>query len=82
MTKETSDHLLVELRKKANVTQKAVAEALHVSDHTVRNWEKGRAEAELQLWQVKALCQILQCSLEELPDRFKAIESHQALIDG
>lgn len=62
---------LVELRDKAGITQKQLADALKVTEHTVRNWEKGRAEAELQLWQVKALCQILQCSLEDLPDRFK-----------
>jgi DNA-binding XRE family transcriptional regulator len=68
-----SIHSLVELREKAGVTQKDVAEALYVTEHTVRNWEKGRAEAELQLWQVKALCKILRCSLEELPDRFKPI---------
>jgi DNA-binding XRE family transcriptional regulator len=63
---------LVELRDKAGITQKQLADALKVTEHTVRNWEKGRAEAELQLWQVKALCQILQCSLEDLPDRFKS----------
>jgi DNA-binding XRE family transcriptional regulator len=68
---ERSTLELVELRKRAGVTQKMLAEALEVSDHTIRNWEKGRAEAELQLWQVKALCRILQCSLDELPDRFK-----------
>ena len=70
MTKR-STLTLVELRKRAGVTQKMLADALGVSDHTIRNWEKGRAEAELQLWQVKALCRVLQCSLEELPDRFK-----------
>ena len=63
---------LVELRKRSGVTQKEIADALGVTDHTVRNWEKGRAEAELQLWQVKALCQLLQCSLDDLPDRFKS----------
>lgn len=62
---------LVELRDKAGITQRQLADALKVTEHTVRNWEKGRAEVELQIWQVKALCQILRCSLEDLPDRFK-----------
>lgn len=74
MNNEKVNFSLVELRKRAGVTQKEVADALGVSDHTIRNWEKGRAEAELQLWQVKALCQILGCSLDELPDRFKLRE--------
>lgn len=73
MVNEQVSSSLVELRKRANVSQKAVAEALGVTDHTIRNWEKGRAEAELQLWQVKALCRVLSCSLDELPDRFKTV---------
>lgn len=74
MTNEEQNLTLVNLRHKAKVTQKTLADALGVSDHTIRNWEKGRAEAELQLWQVKALCRTLQCSLEDLPDRFKTVE--------
>jgi DNA-binding Xre family transcriptional regulator len=41
-----------------------------VTDHTVRNWEKGREEPRLFIWQVKALCDLLQCELGDLPDRF------------
>ena len=63
---------LVDLRKRAGITQKVVADTLKVTDHTVRNWEKGREEPRLFIWQVKALCKILQCELEDLPDHFKA----------
>ena len=70
MTKELSGKALVELRKKAGVTQKAVAERLKVTDHTVRNWEKGREEPRLFIWQIKALCDLLQCELDDLPDYF------------
>jgi DNA-binding XRE family transcriptional regulator len=69
---------LVELRDNAGITQRQLADALKVTEHTVRNWEKGRAEAELQIWQVKALCQILRCSLDDLPDRFK--DDQQELV--
>lgn len=61
---------LVELRQKVGVTQEALAEALGVTDHTVRNWEKGRAEPRLTIRQTKRLCAVLQCSLEDLPDNF------------
>ena len=71
MTDEEVKASLVDLRKRAGVTQKAVADALGVTDHTVRNWEKGREEPRLFIWQVKALCGLLQCGLEELPDHFK-----------
>ena len=76
MVSEVSKSPLVNLRKRAKVSQKVVAAALGVTDHTIRNWEKGRAEAELQLWQVKALCRVLKCSLEDLPDRFKLDENN------
>ncbi|OLP15626.1 transcriptional regulator [Leptolyngbya sp. 'hensonii'] len=66
---------LVKLREKAGLTQEALAQALAVTDHTVRNWEKGRAEPRLTIRQVKTLCRILQCSLEDLPDDFGPVES-------
>lgn len=62
---------LVQLRTRAGITQKALADALGVTDHTVRNWEKGREEPKLHIWQVKTLCRLLQCDLSELPDFFK-----------
>lgn len=61
---------LIPLREKAGLTQEALAAALGVTDHTVRNWEKGRSEPKLSIRQVKALCQALKCSIDELPDDF------------
>lgn len=60
----------MELRERVGLTQEALASALGVTDHTVRNWEKGRAEAKLTLKQFKILCQTLQCDVDELPDSF------------
>lgn len=76
MTNEnTRESQLVKLREKAGITQEALAQALAVTDHTVRNWEKGRAEPRLTIRQVKALCRVLQCQLEDLPDNFGPVEN-------
>jgi DNA-binding transcriptional regulator YiaG len=71
MINEATGVTFVELRKRAGVTQKQLADALSVSETTVRNWEHGREEPRLFVWQVKLLCQNLGCSLDDLPDRFK-----------
>lgn len=55
---------------RADVTQEEVSKALGVTDHTYRNWVKGRAEAKLTIRQVKALCEVLNCELKDLPDDF------------
>ncbi|MDG2614697.1 helix-turn-helix transcriptional regulator [Thermoleptolyngbya sichuanensis XZ-Cy5] len=61
---------LVELRERAGLTQESLAQMLGVTDHTVRNWEKGRAEARLTLKQFKILCAALKVTADELPDTF------------
>lgn len=58
------------LRLRAEVTQEAVAQAIGVTDHTYRNWVKGRAVPNLTVQQVKVLCLILDCTLEDLPNDF------------
>ena len=64
---------LVLLREKVGLTQEALALLLGVTDHTVRNWEKGRSEPKLTIRQIKALCRALDCSLDDLPDDFAPI---------
>jgi DNA-binding XRE family transcriptional regulator len=59
---------LVKIRERLDLTQKEVADALGVTEQTVRNWEHGRAVPKLTIPQMKALCRLLQCSLEEVPD--------------
>lgn len=65
---------LVQLRENVGLTQEALAIALGVTDHTVRNWEKGRAEPKLTIKQMKALCRALRCTLDDLPDTFAPSE--------
>lgn len=59
---------LAKLRRVHDVTQKQVADALGVTIQTVSNWEVGRVEPKLTIRQFKALLQILQCSIDQLPD--------------
>lgn len=72
MSKDVSGNTFVDLRKRVGVTQKQIAEAVGVSETSVRNWERGREEPRLFVWQVKALCGVLECQLSELPDKFKS----------
>lgn len=62
------------LRKKANVTQEFIAETLGITDHTWRNWIKGRSEPTMTVKQMKLLCSVLRCTLDELPDDFTYID--------
>lgn len=56
------------LRKRAGVTQRALANALEITDHTYRNWLTGRSQPSLSIRQFKRLCKVLDCTPEELPD--------------
>ncbi len=62
---------LVSLRRKRKITQKALAQALDVSEQTVRNWEHGKSEPTLSVRQFKTLCQQLGIErVDEVPDSF------------
>ena len=65
-----SESSFVLLRQRRSVTQKAVADALAVTEHTVWAWEKGRQTPRLTIAQTKALCRLLNVTIEELPDDF------------
>ncbi|KPQ34598.1 MAG: putative transcriptional regulator [Phormidesmis priestleyi Ana] len=62
------------LRKKAKVTQEALSDALGITDHTYRNWIKGRSEPTMTVRQMKRLCELLECSLDDLPDDFTEVD--------
>ena len=64
------------LREKRGLTQREIAQALDVTDQTISNWENYRSEPKLTIGQTLKLCQILQCSLEELAEIAEQI-SHQ-----
>ncbi len=54
------------LRERRGLTQREIAQSLNLTDQTVSNWENFRNEPKLTIPQTLKLCQILQCSLEEL----------------
>ena len=57
-------------RRAAGLTQEDVASRLAVSRQTVGKWESGRATPELE--KLIALCDLLECSLDELVGRTEA----------
>lgn len=71
-----------ERRRAANLTQEDVASKLGVSRQTVGKWESGRATPELD--KLVALCDLLECSLDELVGRAESennTESDVAIPD-
>ncbi|MBF2085796.1 helix-turn-helix transcriptional regulator [Thermoleptolyngbya sp. C42_A2020_037] len=66
---------LMRLRVQRFLTQKQLAEALGVTETTVRNWEAGRSIPKLTPAQFKILLAVLQISSDELPDQFGIPES-------
>jgi putative transcriptional regulator len=63
---------LKQLRKKAGLSQEALARLLDVSGKTVSNWERGMSIASLTVPQMKMLCEALGVELKELPDDFSS----------
>jgi DNA-binding XRE family transcriptional regulator len=54
-------------RRQQSLTQDDVAIALGVSGQSVSNWERGRSIPTLTVDQMKTLCKIFNCTLEEIP---------------
>jgi transcriptional regulator with XRE-family HTH domain len=52
------------------LSQEDLAEALGVSRQTISAWENGRKEPHLSFRQIKKLCNLLDYTLETLPDDF------------
>lgn len=65
---------LKRLREKAELSQEALARIVGVSGKTVSNWERGMSIASLTVPQMKALCEALGVTLDELPDDFSSNE--------
>lgn len=60
----------VKRRRALKLTQLQVANALGVSPRTVQRWELGETLPALTVLQVWQLCELLQCSIQELAADF------------
>lgn len=70
---------LRELREQAKLRIIDVAYHLNIAEGTVRNWEKGRSIIRIPVDQVAKLCNLYNCSVQELSEamqqsRFKAAD--------
>ena len=61
-----------QLREQAGLSQEALARIVGVSSKTVSNWERGISVASLTVPQMKALCESLNVTLNNLPDNFSS----------
>ncbi|MEW6491797.1 MAG: helix-turn-helix transcriptional regulator [Cyanobacteriota bacterium] len=59
---------LKQRRESLNVTQRQIALALDVTVTTVQNWEADRHIPKLYPKQMKALCDLLKFTVEDLAD--------------
>ncbi|MBW4422222.1 MAG: helix-turn-helix domain-containing protein [Myxacorys californica WJT36-NPBG1] len=64
---------VAELRRKADLTQLELAQAVGVTESTISNWEKGR-NALVWFERVARLCKTLECSPEQLIDYVEAVQ--------
>ena len=61
----------VSLRKRANKTQRQVAEAIGKKVATISDWERGKTRPQVGFSEVKRLMEVLDCSLDELIEAFE-----------
>lgn len=65
------------LRKRAGLTQRQVAQALDIQVQTVGTWEKGGIP-HLPPSKVKKLCEVFNCTLDDLIVAFEESQDTQA----
>ncbi|WP_019504736.1 helix-turn-helix transcriptional regulator [Pleurocapsa sp. PCC 7319] len=64
---KNTDNKITQLRKKAHLTQEALAHQIGMAVSTVRRWEQGQCEPTMQVWQMKAFCEAVHVKFEHLP---------------
>ncbi len=73
MTEEPKNTTLTPmiLRKRVNLSQRQVAQALDIRPQTVGDWEKGGVP-HLPPSKIKKLCEIYRCSIDDLIEAFES----------
>lgn len=69
-----SESELKKLREQAGLSQEALARLIGVTAKTVSNWERGVTPASLTIPQVKALCDALGVTLNDLPNHLGPVQ--------
>ena len=64
---QDTDNEITKLRKRAHLTQEALAGAIGMAVSTIRRWEQGQCEPTMQLWQMRAFCQAVHVPFDQLP---------------
>lgn len=65
---------LIDLRERVELTQEQVAQSLQIDRRSVGNWESGRHQPRLFIWQVRTLLKLYACTLEELEQAIEATQ--------
>lgn len=71
----------VDLRKRANKTQRQVAEFLGRKVTTISDWERRKTKPQLSFSEVKHLMAFLDCTLDELIEAFEVGDEPHATGD-
>lgn len=63
------------LRESAGLSQEGLARLMNVSVSAISRWERGLTEPTMTVAQMKAFCQAIGKTLEELPNSLRAPEN-------
>ncbi|MBT9317089.1 helix-turn-helix transcriptional regulator [Leptothoe spongobia] len=66
MASQDQQNTLMDLRTRAGLTRREVANALGVTEKTIYVWEKSANSPKMTVAQVRQLLEILGCTLDEL----------------
>jgi transcriptional regulator with XRE-family HTH domain len=77
MTENEKKELLtpMSLRKRVGLTQRKIAQELDIRVQTVGEWEKGGIPRLIPS-KMKRLCELYQCSMDELIEAFEENQPH------
>lgn len=64
MNSEKTGKLILKLRKEKGMTQKQLADILHLSDKTISKWERGQGSPDISL--LEALAKVMSINVEHL----------------
>jgi DNA-binding XRE family transcriptional regulator len=66
MSDQSQQTTLMDLRTRAGLTRREVANALGITEKTIYIWETSENPPKMTVFQVQKLLQILGCTLDEL----------------